>query len=854
MNKKVLSAILFSALFAGTGTFTSCIDNDEPAGIEELRGAKAELLRAKVAVEQAQASLLMAKAEFKKAEAAKELAQAEINKATAAIREAEAKKREIENEKEAAALDLLIAQNEMRLDSMRLAYQKDMLTLQAGLVKSQYDYEQALSKVAILKELFPLYTFDGFKLSILNDNVEEAKTAVDSLTKVVAVAQRAYDSTLLNKQYLGAIDVDSVKTSLADAEVSAAKHKAELAEMEAWLEEDIITKDWRAEIAKLDAKYDSLNKLYVSLSTRADLAKYSEEYKALKKATEAASKSVDVDSAYSYTYYTGVDSKGNLLETTYRLYGVKDAVTGEYSSTQFDNQFANTKNADSLAAKAELAAINKIANYGDNGNLLQGNKLYYDKKYLASFTTEVKAFLDTIAAKTEADTLLLGESNKAIKAWKEALAKYNSLDVTTDFAKLQKEALDAINAVTATTGAKNAGTKLLTYYTALEKNGLELHSVPVRKYELNQETGVSTPKVSPVALKTALADSVAVRYLVNTIYAKNKATAFFSKGETEIAATTDMPKYYSDGVIKTEPTTKETALNALKLASEKAFGPAKNYVDFKKHNFVDEQGGYLHTQPSEADVKALFTYFGIIDVEGNLTLDKEVPVLDKDGNQVIEDGKPKFDIVKEPLYPYGQLGAYGKYIFAELDAVEAYAKNYKAIMANLEGAIAYWEAKYAILKAKYDAQQNAYKAALLAQDKYEYENIESVEEKALKIEGEMTEASDIADILDDLVEVYLPEAVKAEVSAKANYTEALIDRLQSAINKKRKSVRDAERSVANYKIALELANTKHYTAFTKAEMKLNEELAKLEEAQAELDKALADLARGLEIIAGTTAE
>ena len=76
MNKKVLSAILFSALFAGTGTFTSCIDNDEPAGIEELRGAKAELLRAKVAVEQAQASLLMAQAEVQKALAAKENAAA----------------------------------------------------------------------------------------------------------------------------------------------------------------------------------------------------------------------------------------------------------------------------------------------------------------------------------------------------------------------------------------------------------------------------------------------------------------------------------------------------------------------------------------------------------------------------------------------------------------------------------------------------------------------------------------------------------------------------------------------------------------------------------------------------------
>lgn len=57
MNKKYLSVVLFGALMLGTaGTFTGCIDNDEPAGIEELRGAKAELLKAKAAVEQANAA------------------------------------------------------------------------------------------------------------------------------------------------------------------------------------------------------------------------------------------------------------------------------------------------------------------------------------------------------------------------------------------------------------------------------------------------------------------------------------------------------------------------------------------------------------------------------------------------------------------------------------------------------------------------------------------------------------------------------------------------------------------------------------------------------------------------------
>ena len=56
MNKKFLSVVLFGALMVGSSvTFTGCIDNDEPAGIENLRGAKAELLKAKAAVETAKA-------------------------------------------------------------------------------------------------------------------------------------------------------------------------------------------------------------------------------------------------------------------------------------------------------------------------------------------------------------------------------------------------------------------------------------------------------------------------------------------------------------------------------------------------------------------------------------------------------------------------------------------------------------------------------------------------------------------------------------------------------------------------------------------------------------------------------
>ena len=70
MNKKYLSVVLFGALMLGAaGTFTGCIDNDEPAGIENLRGAKAELLKAKAAVEYAREAYKRAEAAWMQAKA-----------------------------------------------------------------------------------------------------------------------------------------------------------------------------------------------------------------------------------------------------------------------------------------------------------------------------------------------------------------------------------------------------------------------------------------------------------------------------------------------------------------------------------------------------------------------------------------------------------------------------------------------------------------------------------------------------------------------------------------------------------------------------------------------------------------
>ena len=97
MRKKWTYVAVACMLLGTAPVFTGCIDTDEPAGLEDLRGAKSELLRAKAAVEaakvaevEAQAALLQAQAKVEEANAVKVQAEAEKIKAEAAIAQAKA--------------------------------------------------------------------------------------------------------------------------------------------------------------------------------------------------------------------------------------------------------------------------------------------------------------------------------------------------------------------------------------------------------------------------------------------------------------------------------------------------------------------------------------------------------------------------------------------------------------------------------------------------------------------------------------------------------------------------------------------------------------------------------------------
>ena len=118
----LVAALLMSG---ATATFTGCVDTDEPAGIEQLRGAKA--------------ALLQAKAEYESARAQEQLMMAE--------------KQNIENQKEQVNLQILQlglamkeAQNQWAMDSLQarrdtLAASLEIMLVEFQEEKAEADYE-----------------------------------------------------------------------------------------------------------------------------------------------------------------------------------------------------------------------------------------------------------------------------------------------------------------------------------------------------------------------------------------------------------------------------------------------------------------------------------------------------------------------------------------------------------------------------------------------------------------------------------------------------------------------------------------------------------------------------------------
>lgn len=154
--------IYVTALLMMGGTFTGCLDNDEPAGIEQMRGAKAEFYKAQAAVKNAEVAIKEAEAQYKMAQAQQEQAKAKIAELKLAVKQAE-------SDKEIARLN-----GEMEVVKEEQA--KALLEAQKNTAIAQYNYDLAIKQLGFLKN-----QINGTYAEMLDEVTEDLKASMDKI-------------------------------------------------------------------------------------------------------------------------------------------------------------------------------------------------------------------------------------------------------------------------------------------------------------------------------------------------------------------------------------------------------------------------------------------------------------------------------------------------------------------------------------------------------------------------------------------------------------------------------------------------------------------------------------------------
>ncbi len=215
MNKKFLSVVLFGALMAGSSvTFTGCIDNDEPAGIEELRTAKAALIKANEAYRLAEAEWMKVQVEFEQVKVEQQKVQLEIDKLNLEIQK--------------ASSDYEIALWEAKKDSVVKDFEGKLFELQKTAAENETAYLKALAEL----EAARVYVTDSVyskKLVAITGELKKVSGKIqNTLATITGLSNNllkfSSDSIAVAKEFIAA-DIKSGQSKLANDSVTLAEFK-----------------------------------------------------------------------------------------------------------------------------------------------------------------------------------------------------------------------------------------------------------------------------------------------------------------------------------------------------------------------------------------------------------------------------------------------------------------------------------------------------------------------------------------------------------------------------------------------------------------------------------------------------
>lgn len=418
--------LVAALLMGGVSTsLTSCIDNDEPAGINDLRGAKAELLRAKAAVENAEAAIKTATAAIKQAKADYE--QEKVAQAKLYTDWLTAK---YEDDKTALQQDAAIREQ---------AYLQKLYQAQSAAKQAELDYQRALAQIEIalgtakddayaeaLQDLLynKTFTIPSYQISVdpvthevtINSTGGSTTTiyGLMNLSQQLANAKQELAEAIQQNLILGyKFDKDALKNDVA---VTVEVKKAELAVEEKALAElkeiiGISLDDFEAKYQEIaDKKKEAENnKTNVSIEKAKDLAEnYDGKAQELKNKKEAQSEfTFDIPAAVQNDFYNIVASKaGSATGDEAAIYQniLKQATAdaeGEYAFT--NGMKVNT-----------TAAIKK--------SIINAVKANVEEKTEAQDVAQLE---QAMKLAEDAETELKKSFDAAEKTWKAAAAAYD---------------------------------------------------------------------------------------------------------------------------------------------------------------------------------------------------------------------------------------------------------------------------------------------------------------------------------------------------------------------------------------------------------------------------------------------
>ena len=180
-------------------TLSSCLQNEEPAGIEVLRNAKAELIKAQAQYATAQAAYVSAQVAYQELVNAEKELDNRIKAAEAAYWEAyyqyQAAVEQAKSEQEIAywEAEMLRQQNEKELIIER--HKKALLDAQTATAQAEYNYQVAMDALALASS--SLSQAEKEAIAGYRQDIEEVRKALETAQKGIAGAQ----TDLLDAKY-----------------------------------------------------------------------------------------------------------------------------------------------------------------------------------------------------------------------------------------------------------------------------------------------------------------------------------------------------------------------------------------------------------------------------------------------------------------------------------------------------------------------------------------------------------------------------------------------------------------------------------------------------------------------------